>query len=155
MIVWAHPESDGALTLQCPFCKAQKRIVPPQIDRIATDSKVKTKCSCGETFFLALDKRRHSRKHTELTGGFFHRRREYRGLIHILDLSKSGIGIELDTDRIMLQNDKLVVRFNLDDERRTYIEKEAKVKRNKGKKYGLEFNQEAPDQDPLDHYLQF
>jgi hypothetical protein len=74
--------------------------------------------------------------------------------MHIKDLSKSGIGVELATERSMLENDKLILRFNLDDEMRTYIEKEAKVRRNKGAKFGLEFVREVPEEDPLSMYLQ-
>ena len=154
MIVWTHQLADGSSLVQCPFCERHKKIVFPKIDGIGESLTIKTTCECGKSFTLALDKRRDARKATNLTGGYFHVRREYRGMITIKSLSKSGAAIELETERRMLKNDRLILRFNLDDKLQTYVEKEAKIKRFDGMELGLEFVKDVPENDPLFLYLQ-
>ena len=153
MIVWTRVDAAGTSTVECPYCGQRKRIRIPRIDSRESDVKIKTKCTCGKSFFLAFDKRRHSRKNTNLTGGYLHLRREYRGLVTIKSVSKSGVGIELNSERAMLKNDKVLLRFNLDDERKSYIEKQAKIKRSEGLKFGLEFMEPLAEHDPLQRYL--
>jgi len=153
MIVWTHIEADGRTIVQCPYCGQKKKIKMPRIDGMGSNFKVKATCTCGKSFILASDKRRHVRKPTNLTGGYFHLRREYRGLITVKSLSESGAGIELNTERTMLKNDRLIIKFNLDDDAGTYVEKEAQIKRTKGLELGLEFLETLPAQDPLRSYL--
>jgi hypothetical protein len=153
MIVWIHLDAEGRTTVKCPHCGQQKKIKMPRIDGIGRTFKIKATCTCGKSFILASDKRRHVRKPTNLTGGYFHLRREYRGLITVKSLSESGAGIELNTERTMLKNDRLIIKFNLDDEAGTYVEKEAQIKRAKGLELGLEFLNPLPAKDPLRAYL--
>lgn len=153
MIVWTQLMADGTSMVQCPFCERHKKIVLPRIDGLGAGVKIKTTCACGKVFFLAFDKRRHPRKSTNLTGGYFHERREYRGLITIKSLSKSGACIVLGSERWMLTHDKVVLRFNLDNETKTYVEKKAKIKWVEGLEFGLEFMEPLPAKDPLLAYL--
>jgi len=153
MMVWTQLMADGSSMVQCPFCERHKKIVLPQIEGLNSGIKIKAKCECGRTFFLGFDKRRHPRKITNLTGGYFHERREYRGLMTIKSLSKSGAGIVLGSERRMLTHDKMILRFNLDDESNTYVEKKAKIKRVEGLEFGLEFIDPLPARDPLLSYL--
>ena len=62
-------------------------------------------------------------------------------------------GIELHTQRDMHEGDNLLLKFNLDNEEKTYIAKEAIIRKRKGQYLGVEFLARSWDGDPVRTYL--
>lgn len=131
--------SDNIATFECPKCKKSwKKDLSQQIDRFIND-RIKCTCPCGFSFPVTLDKRRHLRKITALTGSFVHERSKRRGIIHVKNISKSGVGFELTSEQFMHVGDRLGLKFNLDDPERSFQYKEVIVKKIDGKYVGVEF----------------
>ncbi len=144
--------SDNIATFECPKCKKSwKKDLSQLIDRFI-NNRIKCACPCGFSFSVKLDKRKFFRKITALTGAFIHDRSKKRGLIHVKNISKSGIGFELSSEQFMHIGDRLALKFNLDDSERSFLYKEVIVKKIDGQYVGVEFC-EFRHRDALEPYL--
>jgi len=153
-MVSAVLKTDGTAIVECPGCQRKFKIKAPALEEIAKGYKISGKCPCGESFIIYFDRRRNPRLDLELSGAYHHDKHQYRGLITVRDISLSGIGIELNTERTMLQGDRVTLRFNLNDEHKSFIDKKAVIRRKQRKTYfGLEFEAETSSIDPLYSYL--
>jgi len=92
MVEKVFVNSVNIASFTCPECKKSRKIGLSQINQFKTN-RFKCKCPCGCSFPVILEKRRHNRKPTELTGAFIHDRSKRRGIIIIKNISKSGVGI--------------------------------------------------------------
>ncbi len=156
MVDKIYLDPDGFISIICPNCKKTFRKNLSDYKKSDRQIKLKCNCTCGNSFSVILDRRRHLRKKTILTGAYIHDKRKSRGVINIKDLSRSGIGFELATDSkdcIISTGDILTVRFNLDDVFKTLISKEVITKRIKGKFIGNEFLDILYEHDLLHLYL--
>ncbi|CAB5089858.1 hypothetical protein D3OALGA1CA_834 [Olavius algarvensis associated proteobacterium Delta 3] len=153
-MVSALLKNDGSALVVCPGCQRQFKIKAPEFEKIGNGYKVSGKCPCGESFIISFNRRRHPRLGLEVSGAYHHLKHDYRGLITVRNISLSGVGIELNTQRLMLAGDRVTIRFNLNDEDQTFIERKAVIRRKQRKTYfGLEFTAETTPQDPLFSYL--
>jgi hypothetical protein len=138
----------------CPSCKKQYRRDLSAVNGIGQGAKLTCRCPCGAVFSIVTDRRRHRRKPTSLNGGYLHQRYQLRGGITVHNLSRSGAGIELHTPRDIFEGDTLTLKFNLDDDRKTFIAREAVIRKKNGTHVGVEFLSKTWDNDPLFQYLQ-
>lgn len=140
-------------TFKCPEC--EKSWTKDLSDFKDHDNfiRLKCKCPCGNSFSVSLDKRRHSRKDTNLGGAFIHNSHKHRGLIEIKNISKSGIGFELSTDHSIREGDRLELRFNLDDSEESYVCKEVIIRKVRGNYVGVEFSDITRENDNLYAYF--
>jgi len=145
-------DSKGIGNIVCPECKKRWEKDFSTLKNFNTSNGFKCKCPCSCLFSIVLERRRHERKVTHLTGSFMHDKTKVRGLVSIKNLSKSGASLELNTKQMIPKGDKLVLKFNLDDSCKTYLCKEAVIKKSDGSSVGLEFVDEAPD-DGLETYF--
>jgi hypothetical protein len=151
-----YPDPEGMISLTCPNCKKSFRKNLSNYKISNRQINLRCNCPCGNSFSVILDRRRHLRKKTHLTGAYIHDKRKSRGVINIKDLSRSGIGFELASDNkdyIISSGDVLTVRFNLDDVFQTLITKEVIAKRIQGKFIGNEFLDILYEHDLLHLYL--
>jgi len=130
--------SENIVALQCPQCKKTWKKDFSNLSQFNTN-RLRCKCPCGHSFPVILEKRRHDRKAAELSGSFIHDRTKIRGIIHIKNISLSGVGFELTSDQFMHIGDRLGLKFNLDDPPRTFFYKEVIVKKISGRYVGVEF----------------
>ncbi len=147
--VFLHDLKSGAI--ECPHCRKLWKKDLSQLMHYDGKNVVRCKCPCGNIFSIQFERRRHGRKVTELTGSYVHDKTKVRGLISIRNISKSGARLELNTHRMMPTGDRLVLKFNLDDAKKTYQCKEAIIKKTDGSTVGLEFC-EADQDDEIDTY---
>ncbi|MFC1814690.1 PilZ domain-containing protein [Thermodesulfobacteriota bacterium] len=143
--------TENIATFQCPQCKKSWKKDVSQLSQFAFN-RLKCKCPCGHSFPAILEKRKHYRKPTNLTGSFIHDRTKRRGIIHIKNVSKSGVGFELTSDQFMHVGDRLGLKFNLDDPPKSFLYKEVVVKKIAGRYVGVEFC-EFRHRDALEIYL--
>lgn len=139
-------------TFQCPKCHKVWEKDFSQVKDFQNKSLLKCKCPCGHAFPIKLERRRHFRKETNLTGSYLHDKSQKRGLVNITNVSKSGAKLELNTQQAMPPGDKLVLKFNLDDAQKSYMCKEAIVKKSDGNTVGLEFSEADPDEKFEDYF---
>jgi hypothetical protein len=147
-------DSKNIAAFKCLECgKSWKKDLTPIMDRIHKNGhRIKFKYPCGHSFYVIFDKRRHYRKAAELTGAFIHERSQRRGIIEVKNISKSGIGFELNSKQFMHVGDRLALKFNLDDLERSFVYEEGIVKKIDGNYVGVEFC-EFRHRDTLEAYL--
>ncbi len=86
------------------------------------------------------DKRRHKRLKTNLTGAYVHSDNTLRGLLTVTNLSRSGLQIKLNKQRIVKPGDRIVVNFTLDDDDKSEIRQLVIIKNVFGFLVGAAFN---------------
>ncbi len=138
-------------TIECPHCKKSWKKDFSELKDFNGKNSVRCKCPCGNIFAIQFERRRHQRKPTRLTGSYVHDKTKVRGLVNIRNVSKSGIQLELNTQNMMPPGDRLMLKFNLDDPKKSYMCKEAVVKKSDGSTVGLEFCESDPD-DIFENY---
>jgi len=143
--------SENIAVFECPQCKKKWKKDFSQLNQFGSN-RLKCKCPCGHSFSVILEKRRHDRKAAELTGSFIHDRSKRRGIIHIKNISMSGVGFELTSEQFMHVGDRLGLKFNLDDSPRSFLYKEVIVRKISGPYVGVEFC-EFKHHDALEIYL--
>lgn len=145
-------DSKSVGNIVCPECNKQWEKDFSTVKNFNSVNGFKCKCPCGCLFSIVLERRRHERRETHLTGSYMHDKTKIRGLVNITNLSKSGAALELNTKQLIPKGDKLVLKFNLDDAHKTYLCKEAVIKKSDGSTVGLEFVGE-PSDETLEAYF--
>jgi hypothetical protein len=140
-------------TFKCPECERSWTKNLSNFKNIDSLTRLKCNCPCGNSFPVSLEKRRHYRKSTELGGAFIHDKKKIRGLITIKNISVSGIGFELTSDYHVHEGDRLELRFNINDEKSSFICKEAVIRKIKGNYVGAEFGAIIREHDKLHPYI--
>ncbi|MFC1895580.1 PilZ domain-containing protein [Thermodesulfobacteriota bacterium] len=153
MSVRAHLDSNKIATLACPSCRKYYRKDLSGLEEVGQGSSIKCKCACGNLFVATLERRRHYRKATQLTGGYHHEKHKFRGLIFLKNISRSGAGFELNTPREFNEGGRLTLKFNLDDAYDTYVEREAVIRKREGSYIGVEFLDPTVDSETLTWYV--
>lgn len=84
-----------------------------------------------------------------MSGAFIHDKTKIRGMIKVKNISVSGIGLEFTSDYHVHEGDRLELRFNLDDDKNSFVCKEAVVRKIKGNYVGAEFGAIIREHDLL------
>ncbi len=153
MTVRAFLNDMDMATFTCPACQKKYKRDLSKAANIGQGSKVRCRCTCKHTFVIVIERRRHNRKATDITGGYLQERHQLRGIFTIKNISRSGAGIELHTARNMGEGENLLLKFNLDNDEKTYIAKEAIIRKKEGKYLGVEFMAQTWDGDPVSTYV--
>lgn len=114
--------------------------------------QLKCKCPCGNTFPVVQERRKGLRRVVTVTGAYFHNQRAIRGLITIKNISKSGVGLVLSTKQSINKGDKLQLKFNLDNSKKSFIDKEGVVKKIDGDFVGVQFVDENWGDELKDYF---
>ena len=132
-------DDQNRATFNCPKCSKSWTKDLSGFKDLNKRIQLKCKCPCGHAFPVIQERRNGSRKPVTVTGAYFHSRREIRGLITVKNISKSGVGLVLSTQQSINKGDKLQLKFNLDNARKSFIDKEGVVKKIEGNYVGVQF----------------
>ncbi len=150
----SYINSDDNATVICPACNTAKHIsaAPYRHKRHV----IRIRCRCGERFELNLDFRRHYRKPVNLPGTYTITTPKIvgGGIIHIHNISKSGIGFTLSGQHHLKTGLNITLEFNLKDKNMTRIRKDATVRAMQDNYIGCEFFTNTPYDKALGFYLQ-
>lgn len=136
---------DNTATFKCPQCERTKTTDVSKYKTCEVAVHVNCKCPCGHTYSVLLERRKHIRKALSLDGSFQHLDNESRGRIKVVDMSRSGLRLEVFNPADFKPGDRLKLTFTLDDQEKTPIVREVHVRTVKQKYIGVEF-------DSFDHY---
>ena len=139
-------------TIECPKCNKHWEKDFSQFKDFSNANGFTCKCPCGHSFPIVLERRRHNRKLANLNGSYVNNKSKVRGLINIKNISKSGVALEYNTKQHIPKGNKLLLKFNLNDAKKSYLCKEAVIKKADGTTVGLEFTDTGSDED-LEIYL--
>jgi hypothetical protein len=144
--VYLNDRGEG--TFICPVCEKGVIRDLSQFAESQTAVRLKCKCSCGNTYRVLVERRRHFRKTANLVGTFTFKGKNGRptkGLIKIRDISKSGIQFSVNSIPEFKVGDRLTIEFTLDDEDRSQIREHGIVRRIHSNVIGFSFK-------TTDHY---
>jgi c-di-GMP-binding flagellar brake protein YcgR len=145
------------VTFTCPKCEQPRVINIADHPELEKTDKAKVKCPCGHKYSVMIERRKQYRISTNFAGEFrqiVEGREEDRGLMTVLDMSRTGLKIKLNVKRELKVGDKLFLEFRLDDAQRTLIQKEVVIKKIFGLELGVEFTSIHPS-NPSDRALGF
>lgn len=145
--------SENLADFVCPQC--QKVWRKDLTDLVGFQKKIvfNCKCSCGHSFPVFLERRKHPRKDIDLGGAFLHDKRKTRGVIRVKNISLGGVGFELTGNYVITTGDVVLLRFNLDDPFCTLVSKETLVKLVRKNYVGSQFLGDIWKHDLLHLYL--
>jgi hypothetical protein len=133
--VFVRPDDTAGIT--CCNCRLQKII--PVSSYKGRKSKVKINCRCKNVFIVDFEFRKKFRKTTNLYGKFINHYRKKSGDIIVKNLSLEGLGFTtMDIDKFK-NGDKIEVSFELDNQDKTTIKKEAIIRNIRKNNVGCEF----------------
>ncbi len=139
---YVNPDEHTAV-LKCPQCGAAK---VQQVGKFKGGKRrVKVTCPCQAVFHVSFEFRKTSRKETRREGYYTKLAEggEWRRLL-ATDISITDIGFTTANKHNLRIGDEVKIRFTLDDDRRSRIERKAVVKRVEGRHIGCEFMAALP-----------
>lgn len=146
-----YVNDDNQSTIICPKCAFTKQIDMTNFKN--TQKRVKGKCRCGEVFGFTIEFRKNYRKKVRLAGEYNNNGKGKKGKIIVEDLSMDGIRfVNLGSDQISI-DDKLEVKFKLDNQMRSEINILVKVVWVKDKMIGTKFSGPKSFKSELGFYL--
>jgi len=149
--VFINENFDGLLI--CPHCKKRK-LANFSTFRDSKRRTLKVKCTCESHFRILIDFRRSHRKKTNLDGAYTKLSdSKVKGKMQVLNLSVSGIGFITRDLYVLSLGDRVRIRFTLDDQKQSEIEKESVVRTVKGNYVGCKFTNPSQYEKVLRFYL--
>jgi hypothetical protein len=136
---------DGMIWLTCPICGTQENVSPETFDTYGC--RLLVQCNCRHNFSIMREQRWYYRKQIHLPGSYKlpKQKRLNQFVIKswepmtVIDLSKTGLRFSAGTDCHILLGDHLHVKFKLDNNNKTLIEKPVIVKSINSKDIGCQF----------------
>ena len=143
---------DNTVTLLCPHCGINKTVNAAKLKDKISNAPIKVKCACKSIFRIIIEFRKEYRKSTHLEGHYssLPAGRECDKMV-VKNISRTGIGFTTLSMHNLKKNDKVRIKFTLDDRKRSEIDKEIIVRMVNGKFIGGEF----ADPDLFDKALGF
>ena len=105
-----------------------------------------------QTAAECLEKRKEIRMDVQLTGGYISSTSGERGLIDLINVSRSGLRYRVNTVRDFYPSSKMQIKFTLDDFPHTVVSREAVIRNVQGPFVSAEFCSQDPN-DGLSLYL--
>lgn len=152
--IQVYVNQDNCIAFTCPSCTKPASI---KVDSLKNKiSPLKVRCACKKVFNLDVDYRVYYRKTTNISGTYrsIQPRGEREEDIHILNISREGIGFKVFTGQKIKVGDKLELQFNLDDKLKTSLRKAVEVINIKDDIIGCHFLDTQNFEQALGYYLQ-
>lgn len=149
----AYVRANNTATIVCPKCGTAKTISTQQIKN--RRHKFKIRCRCQHVFDVLIDFRRHYRKSISLTGNYLILRNgQGGGVMHICNISLSGIGFTVSGLHPLRKNQLIGVDFQLNDKKLTVVKKKALVVNVVNNQIGCQFETGVATEKGLGFFLQ-
>lgn len=150
----AFVRPDGNATLVCPQCNSIKIVPVSQYKE--RQHRLQVRCACSNVFKINLDFRQCYRKNTNLTGTYaLHPPAVGGGRVKILNLSLTGVCLEISGVHKIKVGQKGRIDFTLDNKKQTRLIREFTVRSVTGNLIGCEFKKEQQFEKELGFYLRF
>ncbi|MGD9202827.1 MAG: PilZ domain-containing protein [Chitinispirillia bacterium] len=146
-----YVDDNNQATIICPSCGFTKKIDATKFKN--TQKSVKAKCKCNKTFRFTIEFRKHYRKKVKLPGEYIIQKNGKKGEIIIRDLSMGGIRFETLIPHQISTDDKLEVKFILDNSLRSEISKIVKIQWIRDRIIGAQYSETNLYKNELGFYL--
>ncbi len=146
-------KTNDTASIRCPKCDLVKNISVSKFRNSRHTFKIR--CSCGHTFLVSLDFRRHYRKPTELTGTYnvIIPSGTGGGQMQVNNISRSGVDFSVSGHHNIQLDQKIGLTFKLDNKKETEISKQVIVRQIRENSIGCEFIEQSQIGKDLGFYL--
>lgn len=147
-------KTNDTASIRCPDCGLVKNIA---VGRFRNNRHtLKTRCTCGSSFLVALDFRRHYRKPTQIVGMYSLIGSPYSGggQMQVNNISRSGVGFSISGMHNINIGQKALLNFRIDDKKQTILTKKVMIKNVRNNVVGCEFINQTQIGKDLGFYLQ-
>lgn len=147
-----YVREDNTATLVCPSCQAAKNI---EVGRYRYKRHTfSVRCRCQKVFSIQLDFRRSYRKHTSLVGTYETiSGGSGGGMLNINNISRTGLGFSVSGIHSIEKGQLLQIEFQLNDKKKSVLNKQAIVRRVSENSIGCEFKCNAEHDKALGFFL--
>jgi predicted RNA-binding Zn-ribbon protein involved in translation (DUF1610 family) len=121
-------DAGNKATFRCPTCGHAKVADVSRYKKANGAVKVTYKCACGNSRTVLLERRGAIRKAVNFTGTFLLKGRGICGLMRVIDISRTGLRIEMTLKHNIREGDQMMLEFELDNPQKSCIRREAVVK---------------------------
>ena len=143
--------NNNSVTIVCPNCGFVKQLDASRLKH--SNKEINANCKCGESFFCSIEFRKFFRKKVKLRGDFVFPGKYNKNYITICDISQQGLRFTMSPGCKITEGDILEVNFELDNDSRTAITKQVKVKSVQGQSVGCQFTSLQEYERDLGFYL--
>lgn len=149
-----HVRENNSATVICPACNAIKEVAAGKFRH--SKHSFKLRCHCQHVFIVHFNFRRHYRKQTSLPGIYeiLDADGVGGGIIHISNLSRSGLGFTISGLHNIKVGQLLSIEFQLNDKNKTPLKKQAVVRSVRQNYIGCEFRNNSDLEKALGFFLQ-
>jgi hypothetical protein len=133
---------DNQTLIECPRCGFQKIINVANFFKSSNAENFISKCQCGCTSNVILERRKFERHYFDAKGSVLHEKikgKRESSAITIKDLSRSGVKFVTEKSDVLETDENIVITFEFSDNRKTFFIKEATVRNVKGRTVRAEF----------------
>jgi len=147
-----YVDDSNKANIICPKCLFERNI---DLNIIEDDQKIlRGKCRCGKAYEFSIEYIKEYRKDVEFFGEYIIEKSGKEGDIIIKDLSMGGIRFENLSLHQISKDDILEVKFQLDNPKRSEIQKSVKVVWVRDQNIGANFIETQSYKADLGFYLQ-
>lgn len=148
-----HVYKNNLVMIHCPFCGMKQRVAADGFKDVK--HKIKVRCKCKSRFEVQFNFRKSYRKSVSLAGEFrtLPPKPPTDRMMNIYDLSRNGLRFKMIDTVVVNIGDELLVKFNLDDRKRTLIHKKVAVRYASNDFLGCEFTELDLYEKELGFYL--
>jgi len=148
-----YVRANGTATLICPACSAARNIAAERFRH--GRHAITVRCRCQHVYSILLDFRRHYRKKTNLPGTYeiLTQGGVGGGIIHVTNISQSGLGFTVSGLHRIDKDQLLLVEFQLNDKKKTILKKRALVKSVQQNFIGCQFKDDVAMEKALGFFL--
>lgn len=142
-------KTNDTASIRCPECALVKNIAVGKFRNHR--HTLKTRCSCGCSFLVALDFRKHYRKPTKIVGMYslIGSPSTGGGQMQVNNISRSGVGFSVSGIHNITVGQKALLNFKIDDKKKTELTKKVVIKTIRDNNIGCEFvNKKQIGKDP-------
>ena len=117
----------GKAEFSCPECSKRKQMDISKFINVNKEIRLKITCKCSHIFSVILERRKHLRIDVHLPGVLIAGTQQFPVIVK--DISKQGLKIK--TKKILNLNidDKITIKFVLDDAQKSKVSKDIIIKK--------------------------
>lgn len=157
MLQKVYLTSNNKAAFNCPQCGSATLNDVSKYAALNQPITLNCRCKCKHQFKVTLEKRHYFRKETNLPGKFSYRHPNGeldKGLMRVVNISLSGVKLELDVTRSFRGGENLLISFHLDDKNNSLYEREVIICHVDHNFVGAAFVYDRYEDPYLGYYLQ-
>lgn len=134
--------SDDTATFTCPQCKKMRTVNIADHAGLDKAVNIKVRCSCGHRYPVMIERRRQFRREVAFPGTYtriVRGRQMDSGPMVVKDVSRTGLKIRVPNAHQLNSGDTLEVVFQLDDPKKSQIQKQVVIRKIEGIDLGVQF----------------